>query len=76
MSSCYSHFKNASASTQELEKEDTVTLVWDTTLEDTEEKLASVDGLISAPATCEVCGQWMPSHAPRCPRRGVHPSQW
>ncbi|KAI8384694.1 uncharacterized protein BYT42DRAFT_493096 [Radiomyces spectabilis] len=28
------------------------------------------------PATCELCGQWMPSHAAACPRNGKHPSQW
>ncbi|CAO3612325.1 unnamed protein product [Cunninghamella blakesleeana] len=28
------------------------------------------------PATCELCGQWMPSHAGNCPRKGVHPSKW
>ncbi|CAO3613564.1 unnamed protein product [Mucor hiemalis] len=28
------------------------------------------------PATCELCGQWMPGHSKDCPRSGVHPSQW
>ncbi|KAI9469899.1 MAG: hypothetical protein EXX96DRAFT_587892 [Benjaminiella poitrasii] len=28
------------------------------------------------PATCELCGQWMPGHSSDCPRSGVHPSQW
>ncbi|KAI8377661.1 uncharacterized protein BYT42DRAFT_497166 [Radiomyces spectabilis] len=31
---------------------------------------------IERPATCELCGQWMPRHNPNCPRNGVHPSQW
>ncbi|CAO3678369.1 unnamed protein product [Rhizopus stolonifer] len=31
---------------------------------------------INNPATCELCGEWMPKHAPACPRNGVHPSQW
>ncbi|KAL7315450.1 hypothetical protein PS15m_004670 [Mucor circinelloides] len=29
-----------------------------------------------SPATCELCGQWMPGHSSSCPRSGVHPSQW
>ncbi|KAI7865082.1 hypothetical protein BDF14DRAFT_1883767 [Spinellus fusiger] len=28
------------------------------------------------PATCELCGYWMPQHNDNCPRNGVHPSQW
>ncbi|ORX51650.1 hypothetical protein DM01DRAFT_1408600 [Hesseltinella vesiculosa] len=28
------------------------------------------------PATCELCGQWLPNHQTSCPRNGVHPSQW
>ncbi|KAI8082955.1 uncharacterized protein BX664DRAFT_339482 [Halteromyces radiatus] len=28
------------------------------------------------PATCELCGHWIPQHAGSCPRNGVHPSQW
>ncbi|KAI8647475.1 hypothetical protein BD408DRAFT_378875 [Parasitella parasitica] len=28
------------------------------------------------PATCELCGQWMPKHNSDCPRNGIHPSQW
>ncbi|KAI8335806.1 hypothetical protein BC941DRAFT_354954 [Chlamydoabsidia padenii] len=28
------------------------------------------------PATCELCGHWIPQHAGNCPRNGVHPSQW
>ncbi|KAI8096212.1 uncharacterized protein BX664DRAFT_369927 [Halteromyces radiatus] len=28
------------------------------------------------PATCELCGHWMPHHESNCPRNGVHPSQW
>ncbi|KAI7857724.1 hypothetical protein BDC45DRAFT_435119 [Circinella umbellata] len=28
------------------------------------------------PATCELCGQWLPEHIETCPRNGVHPSQW
>ncbi|KAI8878593.1 hypothetical protein K501DRAFT_195518 [Backusella circina FSU 941] len=31
---------------------------------------------INCPATCELCGQWLPSHSSSCPRNGVHPSQW
>ncbi|KAI9269340.1 hypothetical protein BY458DRAFT_572553 [Sporodiniella umbellata] len=31
---------------------------------------------ITNPATCELCGEWMPKHASKCPRNGVHPSQW
>ncbi|KAI8068717.1 hypothetical protein BC940DRAFT_237606 [Gongronella butleri] len=30
----------------------------------------------SVPATCELCGQWLPNHKTSCPRNGVHPSQW
>ncbi|KAI7907286.1 uncharacterized protein BX663DRAFT_495420 [Cokeromyces recurvatus] len=30
----------------------------------------------NCPATCELCGQWMPGHSSDCPRSGVHPSQW
>ncbi|ORY91397.1 hypothetical protein BCR43DRAFT_446494 [Syncephalastrum racemosum] len=30
----------------------------------------------SAPATCELCGSWLPQHQSSCPRNGVHPSQW
>ncbi|KAI7868417.1 hypothetical protein BDF14DRAFT_1792894 [Spinellus fusiger] len=29
-----------------------------------------------APATCELCGNWLPGHNAGCPRDGVHPSQW
>ncbi|KAI8341322.1 hypothetical protein BC941DRAFT_331060, partial [Chlamydoabsidia padenii] len=29
-----------------------------------------------APATCELCGNWLPDHQASCPRNGVHPSQW
>ncbi|KAI8388260.1 uncharacterized protein BYT42DRAFT_559494 [Radiomyces spectabilis] len=28
------------------------------------------------PATCELCGNWLPQHQSSCPRNGVHPSQW
>ncbi|KAI8146981.1 hypothetical protein BJV82DRAFT_597305 [Fennellomyces sp. T-0311] len=28
------------------------------------------------PATCELCGDWLPDHQSNCPRKGVHPSQW
>ncbi|KAG1147972.1 hypothetical protein G6F37_005408 [Rhizopus arrhizus] len=28
------------------------------------------------PATCELCGNWIPAHSSSCPRNGVHPSQW
>ncbi|CAO0799069.1 unnamed protein product [Mucor circinelloides] len=28
------------------------------------------------PATCELCGNWLPGHSASCPRNGVHPSQW
>ncbi|KAL1933717.1 hypothetical protein VTP01DRAFT_7807 [Rhizomucor pusillus] len=28
------------------------------------------------PATCELCGSWLPQHQSSCPRNGVHPSQW
>ncbi|CEG73738.1 hypothetical protein RMATCC62417_09061 [Rhizopus microsporus] len=28
------------------------------------------------PATCELCGNWLPNHQSSCPRNGVHPSQW
>ncbi|KAI9498715.1 hypothetical protein BDB00DRAFT_754604 [Zychaea mexicana] len=28
------------------------------------------------PATCELCGNWLPNHQTSCPRNGVHPSQW
>ncbi|CAO3633279.1 unnamed protein product [Cunninghamella blakesleeana] len=28
------------------------------------------------PATCELCGNWLPDHTNACPRNGVHPSQW
>ncbi|CEP17649.1 hypothetical protein [Parasitella parasitica] len=28
------------------------------------------------PATCELCGYWMPKHQDDCPRNGIHPSQW
>ncbi|KAI8997261.1 hypothetical protein BDB01DRAFT_713204 [Pilobolus umbonatus] len=31
---------------------------------------------ITCPATCELCGHWMPQHSGDCPRYGVHPSQW
>ncbi|KAL0079351.1 hypothetical protein J3Q64DRAFT_1682608 [Phycomyces blakesleeanus] len=31
---------------------------------------------IVCPATCELCGHWMPQHSDECPRNGVHPSQW
>ncbi|KAI9009391.1 hypothetical protein CLU79DRAFT_839915 [Phycomyces nitens] len=31
---------------------------------------------IVCPATCELCGHWMPQHSNECPRNGVHPSQW
>ncbi|RUS22123.1 hypothetical protein BC937DRAFT_90284 [Endogone sp. FLAS-F59071] len=30
----------------------------------------------SCPATCELCGEWMPKHSNGCPRNGVHPSEW
>ncbi|GAA5810334.1 hypothetical protein MFLAVUS_003755 [Mucor flavus] len=32
--------------------------------------------IMICPATCELCGQWMPDHNDNCPRSGVHPSQW
>ncbi|KAI8072218.1 uncharacterized protein B0P05DRAFT_494404, partial [Gilbertella persicaria] len=32
--------------------------------------------MITAPASCELCGCWLPSHSSACPRNGVHPSQW
>ncbi|KAG2194652.1 uncharacterized protein EV154DRAFT_465880 [Mucor mucedo] len=32
--------------------------------------------LIVCPATCELCGNWLPEHKDSCPRDGVHPSQW
>ncbi|KAG1306399.1 hypothetical protein G6F64_007629 [Rhizopus arrhizus] len=28
------------------------------------------------PATCELCGKWLPAHSSSCPRNGIHPSQW
>ncbi|KAI9299409.1 hypothetical protein BJ944DRAFT_274261 [Cunninghamella echinulata] len=28
------------------------------------------------PATCELCGKWLPDHQSSCPRNGVHPSNW
>ncbi|KAG1051887.1 hypothetical protein G6F43_005936 [Rhizopus delemar] len=28
------------------------------------------------PATCELCGNWLPTHSSSCPRNGIHPSQW
>ncbi|KAI9300097.1 hypothetical protein BJ944DRAFT_273513 [Cunninghamella echinulata] len=28
------------------------------------------------PATCELCGHWIPQHSGSCPRNGVHPSNW
>ncbi|KAI7901675.1 uncharacterized protein BX663DRAFT_513649 [Cokeromyces recurvatus] len=31
---------------------------------------------IICPATCELCGNWLPKHNSSCPRNGVHPSQW
>ncbi|KAI9029701.1 hypothetical protein CLU79DRAFT_735559 [Phycomyces nitens] len=31
---------------------------------------------IQLPATCELCGNWIPQHLSDCPRNGVHPSQW
>ncbi|KAL0092388.1 hypothetical protein J3Q64DRAFT_1694906 [Phycomyces blakesleeanus] len=31
---------------------------------------------VSMPATCEMCGNWLPEHSSECPRNGVHPSQW
>ncbi|KAI9275404.1 hypothetical protein BY458DRAFT_507348 [Sporodiniella umbellata] len=31
---------------------------------------------VFCPATCELCGNWIPNHEPACPRNGVHPSQW
>ncbi|KAI9486517.1 MAG: hypothetical protein EXX96DRAFT_549359 [Benjaminiella poitrasii] len=31
---------------------------------------------IICPATCELCGNWLPQHNSSCPRNGVHPSQW
>ncbi|CAO3624463.1 unnamed protein product [Mucor hiemalis] len=31
---------------------------------------------IVCPATCELCGNWLPQHQTSCPRNGVHPSQW
>ncbi|KAI8888061.1 hypothetical protein K501DRAFT_241164 [Backusella circina FSU 941] len=31
---------------------------------------------IVCPATCELCGNWLPQHQDSCPRNGVHPSQW
>ncbi|KAF1803405.1 hypothetical protein V8B55DRAFT_1435987 [Mucor lusitanicus] len=30
----------------------------------------------TCPATCELCGNWLPQHQTSCPRNGVHPSQW
>ncbi|KAI9473835.1 MAG: hypothetical protein EXX96DRAFT_579583 [Benjaminiella poitrasii] len=30
----------------------------------------------TVPATCELCGNWLPGHSSACPRNGVHPSQW
>ncbi|CAO3664535.1 unnamed protein product [Rhizopus stolonifer] len=32
--------------------------------------------IIFLPATCELCGNWLPTHSSSCPRNGVHPSQW
>ncbi|KAI8973432.1 hypothetical protein BDF20DRAFT_914875 [Mycotypha africana] len=32
--------------------------------------------ILQTPATCELCGQWMPAHSSSCPRSGKHPSQW
>ncbi|ORZ26231.1 hypothetical protein BCR42DRAFT_341818 [Absidia repens] len=32
--------------------------------------------VVRFPATCELCGQWIPKHEGGCPRNGVHPSQW
>ncbi|KAI8640713.1 hypothetical protein BD408DRAFT_347525 [Parasitella parasitica] len=32
--------------------------------------------ITTCPATCELCGNWLPQHQPSCPRNGVHPSQW
>ncbi|KAI7907530.1 uncharacterized protein BX663DRAFT_491190 [Cokeromyces recurvatus] len=32
--------------------------------------------IITLPATCELCGNWLPGHSSACPRNGVHPSQW
>ncbi|KAI8387298.1 hypothetical protein BD560DRAFT_320707 [Blakeslea trispora] len=32
--------------------------------------------LTACPATCELCGYWLPEHEASCPRNGVHPSQW
>ncbi|EIE80793.1 hypothetical protein RO3G_05498 [Rhizopus delemar RA 99-880] len=31
---------------------------------------------VICPATCELCGNWLPEHQSSCPRNGVHPSQW
>ncbi|RUO96231.1 hypothetical protein BC936DRAFT_142375, partial [Jimgerdemannia flammicorona] len=31
---------------------------------------------VTCPATCELCGVWLPKHTNACPRNGVHPSQW
>ncbi|GAN06289.1 hypothetical protein MAM1_0118c05769 [Mucor ambiguus] len=31
---------------------------------------------LTLPATCELCGNWLPGHSASCPRNGVHPSQW
>ncbi|KAL9557875.1 hypothetical protein MBANPS3_001184 [Mucor bainieri] len=32
--------------------------------------------ITTCPATCELCGNWLPQHQTSCPRNGVHPSQW
>ncbi|KAI8981467.1 hypothetical protein BDB01DRAFT_794185 [Pilobolus umbonatus] len=35
-----------------------------------------MDQIYNVPATCELCGNWIPEHLDTCPRNGVHPSQW
>ncbi|KAG2200622.1 hypothetical protein INT47_007366, partial [Mucor saturninus] len=32
--------------------------------------------IMTLPATCELCGNWLPGHSTSCARYGVHPSQW
>ncbi|KAI9358749.1 hypothetical protein BD770DRAFT_442953 [Pilaira anomala] len=32
--------------------------------------------IFTLPATCELCGNWLPGHSTSCARYGVHPSQW
>ncbi|GAA5806364.1 hypothetical protein EDC94DRAFT_603429 [Helicostylum pulchrum] len=35
-----------------------------------------MNSIITLPATCELCGNWLPGHTASCARNGVHPSQW